>query len=348
VIVTFTVRPFEDADFEETANFLPDVFGVGRLFAAENFTHWWHQNPSWSPDIFRGWVARSTGGQLIGFMANIPLPYMIDRTRSVCCAASSLVVHPEWRGHGVARAIGQAFLDQGSVGLLVGTESTEPAYRLWRSLGMLSLDRPWQTTAYRVLADGKGWIAGRAGALAGACADLVQRSLTALSRPSSAIRVERIERFEASDASGLERSSASTSTTFPLRDVDSANWLFFGSDRIRRTRVVLAARSGSELIGYLAMKRRGAIAYYLLECRTLAADPEIARQLLWAARVYAQEQKIAYLIVRPYAPLVSVALPPLLSWRSDQGVVTFCYQAKHDFNVNDWETSPVDGDVGVN
>ncbi len=123
-------------DIDDLTRFLVSVFGGEVALWHDWFRHWWTLNPAWNPALPRGWLMRSTAGKLIAFTANIPFSYVVDGTAAICCATGSTAVDPDWRGLGLAKVVGRKFVDQAHGDLLVGTELTDVAYRLWRSLGM--------------------------------------------------------------------------------------------------------------------------------------------------------------------------------------------------------------------
>ena len=142
---------------------------------------------------------------------------------------------------------------------------------------------------------------------------------------------------------------ASSATTYAYRDVPTLNWLYFGTPTVKQTRAVLVARSGGRLVGYLAMKQWAGHSYYLLECRCREADPEIARELIWAAREFARENQARSIVVRPYTAMIEAAVPAMLSVPLKKPPMTYCYTLKTgEIDVENWEAGPGDGDVAVN
>ena len=348
----------EEIALDDLARFLASVFGGDARIWRGWFDHWWALNPAWNAGIPRGWVVRSDTGAISAFTANIPFKYVIGGNPALCCATGSTAVDPNSRGAGLAKAVGRKFLGQIHGDLLVGTNSTPFAAGLWRSLGMKSLDASWQRTNYRVLADGRALV--RGGSAAAGSSNLVRRiagtslesaldTITFLTRRSKALSIQRIDKFSEFDTDSLGACKASNATTYAHRDIPTLNWLYFGSENVKRTRVVLVARAGSRAVGYLAMKQWFGHSYYLLECRCRDADPEIARELIWAAREFGQKNRARSILVRPYTPMIEAAVPPMLSVPLKKPTTTYCYSLKGgEIDVENWEAAPGDGDVAVN
>jgi GNAT superfamily N-acetyltransferase len=358
-------EPFRDSatELEPTAladlsRFLGSVFGGESTVWQDRFAHWWTLNPAWNASIPRGWLVRSNTEAITAFTANIPFRYVIDDKPALCCATGSTAVDPNFRGLGLAKAVGRKFLNQTHGELLVGTDSTAIAFGLWRSLGMKPLEERWQRCNLRVAADGRAlgrihWpSAPSARAVTRTAANglaLLLNSLELLSRRSKSLSIELIDGFSERDIDGIDACRASNAKTYARRDVDTLNWLYFGTQNLKRTRAVFVARSGARLVGYLAMKQWGGHSYYLLECRCRDADSEIARELIWAARDLARQNHARSILVRPYTWMIEAAVPAMVSVTVKKPMMTYCYKFRAgETNVGNWEAGPADGDVSVN
>ncbi len=349
----------DEAALPDLARFLGSVFGGELGFRRNWYAHWWALNPAWNVAIPRGWLVRSDEGAIVAFTANIPFKYVIDGKPALCCATGCTAVHDNFRGAGLAKAVGRGFLGQIHGDLLVATDSTPVAAGLWRSLGMTPLEARWQQTNFRVLADGCALVGGLSAPadspslverVAGASLGFVLDTLATLSRRrSKAVSVELVNRFSELDADGINECKASNAPTYAWRDADTLNWLYFGTHFVEQTRAVLVARSGVRLVGYLAMKQWAGDSYYLLECRCRDADPEIARELILGARELARQNRARSIVVRQYTPMIEAALPAAVSVRLKKPPMTYYYSSRTgQLDVKNWETGPGDGDVSVN
>jgi hypothetical protein len=346
------------SDTEDLATFLVSVFGGEREIWKDWFAHWWTLNPARRRSIPCGWAVRSPAGAIIAFTANIPSRYVIDGKPAFCCATGCTAVDTNWRGLGLAKAVGRKFLDQPHGDLLVGVDSTPVAFGLWRALGMQALDERWLKNHSRVLADGaalgtalsqKTGLPSIVGRVAGACISLWLDSPIAAHSRSKSLSVTKIDGFSERDADDIAICRASNASTYSYRDVGTLNWLYFGSPFLSRTRTVLVARSGSQLVGYLAMKQWSPHSHYLLECRCHNADPEIARELILAARELARQNRAQTIVVRPYTRMIEAAIPPAVSIQIGRPATTYCYKFRTgDVSTENWETAPGDGDISVN
>ncbi len=150
----------DEAALGDLARFLASVFGGELGLWRDWYAHWWALNPAWNVAIPRGWLVRSDAGAIVAFTANIPFKYVIDGKPALCCATGCTAVHDNFRGAGLAKAVGRRFLSQIHGDLLVATDSTPVAAGLWRSLGMTPLEARWQRTNFRILADGCALVRG--------------------------------------------------------------------------------------------------------------------------------------------------------------------------------------------
>jgi GNAT superfamily N-acetyltransferase len=351
---SFEVSPLKVSDFQDASRLLTSVFGGTRDHTMGCFAHWWELNPAWSSTIPRGWFIRSSERAPIAFTANIPFNYIIGGQPGLCCATGSLAVHSDWRGQGLSKLVGRAFVNQCKPDLLIGTDSTDVAYKLWLSLGMRPLERGWPESSYRIVGDLTAWDGphlppSNSGTMSGAARLRLAKSLQSERLRRKSLLVYQIEKFEERDVHDVDKCRASSASTYAVRDIQTLNWLYFGSKFVRHSRAVFVARSGKQLVGYLAMKR-SSNSFYLLECRCLNADAEIARELLLVARGFAERQRAFYITVWQYTQMIEQAIPLTLSIPSRHPrMMTYCYIPKVTaFEPSSWETTPGDGDVSVN
>jgi hypothetical protein len=349
----------DQAALHDLARFLASAFGGELGLWRKLYAHWWTLNPAWNVAIPRGWLVRTDAGAIVAFTANIPFKYVIDGKPALCCATGSTAVDANFRGAGLAKAVGRRFLSQIHGDLLVATDSTPVAAGLWRSLGMTPLEARWQQTNFRVLADGCALVRGLSAPanspslverIAGTSLGFVLDTLATLSRRrSKALSVELVDRFSELDAVSINECKASNAPTHAWRDADTLNWLYFGTQFVKQTRAVLVARSGARLVGYLAMRQWAGNSYYLLECRCREADPQIARELILAAREFARQNQARSIVVRQYTPMIEAAVPATVSVPLKKPPMTYYYSSRTGkLDVENWEAGPGDGDVSVN
>src|SRR5262249_44211192 len=289
------------------------VFNCDARLVQSWFDNWWTLNPIWNESIPRGWILRAQNKEIIAFTSNIPLPYVIAGNRGTCCATGTTAVHPNWRGKGLSKIVGRAFVEQKTPDLLVGTESTPGAFKLWQSLGMISLPLKWPSSRL-VVASHQKMIknaAARRGAprvFATALGTLGFFWDQYIARAGSYETFEEVSHFEPTDNERLLECRASDASTYPLRDVCTTNWLYFSTSYLRKNRLVFAARTGRRLQGFVAFKIVGS-SLYLLECRCLGADPRIAHDLLTFSSIRWRQLGGTHLTIWPYTPMIEVALP---------------------------------------
>jgi GNAT superfamily N-acetyltransferase len=346
---SFEVSPLKESDFQDASRLLTSVFGGTRDHTMGCFSHWWELNPAWSSIIPRGWFIRSSERAPIAFTANIPFNYIIGGEPGLCCATGSLAVHSDWRGQGLSKLVGRAFVNQCKPDLLIGTDSTDVAYKLWLSLGMRPLERGWPKSSYRIVGDLTAWDRPHLRPSNRGTRLRLAKSLQNERLRRKPLLAHQIKKFEERDSHDVNKCRASNASTYAVRDIQTLNWLYFGSKFVRKTRAVFVARSGKQLVGYAAMKRAHN-SFYLLECRCLNAEAEIAQELLLAARGFAERRGAPYITVWQYTQMIEQAIPLALSIPSRHPrMMTYCYIPKVTaLEPSSWEATPGDGDVSVN
>jgi GNAT superfamily N-acetyltransferase len=185
---------------------------------------------AWSSIIPRGWFIRSSESAPIAFTANIPFNYIIGGEPGLCCATGSLAVDSDWRGQGLSKLVGRAFVNQCKPDLLIGTDSTDVAYNLWLSLGMRPLERRWPKSNYRIVGDLTAWDRphlcpsnrGTRLRLAGTRLRLA-KSLQNERLRRKPLLAHQIKKFEERDTHDVNECRASSASTYAVRDVKTLN-----------------------------------------------------------------------------------------------------------------------------
>jgi len=333
-------RAIEVERTDEVADFLPGILGKNPEYYRRFFHHWWDLNPSWDRKSPKGWAVYENG-RVAAFTANIPLPYIHEGRSALCYVTGCTAVDGRFRGFGLSKEVGARFVEQQDADLLLAVRSTPVAYHLWQSLGMKALS-PWHSS--RLIIGDPSILLAKLGLrpLRGV-ATLVADGLRAIHRIK--VSCEPISTFDASDDPALEKCRASNETTFARRDVRTLNWLFSATDLMRQTRIVLAARSSRQLLGYAALKPSGS-GLELLECRCRDSDPDIARALLLKASELARVRRYGFVRVRPCSDMMSEAIPASLAFPDHRAYPTYC--ALSPAGWRKWEAMPGDGDFAIN
>ncbi|MGA9765482.1 MAG: hypothetical protein WBQ49_12510 [Rhodomicrobium sp.] len=343
-----------EKDFQPVSCLLSRSFGGKPEWYTAYFKYWWKHNPAWNETIPRGWVAKSDNGDAVAFTSNIPFEYRINGASALCCATGSTAVDARWRGQGLSKRVASRFLQQPNPALLVGTGSTEVAYRMWLSLGMKPLQRSWPSSSYCILGSVTGYaqtklnnkVPALAFRITGAVETAIYGTLISLARAGSRLDIQKVDCFDASDDEDLLACRASAASIYPLRNAKILNWLYF-HPHIRDARAVHVAKSGGRILGFIALKHYGHL-LLLLECRTRDLDIEVARQLFLAAQDYASRNGVSYIRIWRYTPMIDAAAPRLGRITSPAPMTTYCYKANVSLREEDWESTPGDGDLSVN
>lgn len=304
----------------------------------------------------RGWLIRSPDGHPAAFTANIPFKYMINGTEGLSFATGSTCVGDRWRGKKLSKLNGLSFIEQPHANLLLATGSTDIAYRLWLGLGMQPLPRTWPSSISRILADVSRLAADKLrlpapiAPLLLRSARLAVRTARSIDRIPRGIRVRRVDCFDVPGSSELERLTANVEVeTYAIRNRDILNWMYFGCDHVRATRIVLAAFDAEKIVGYIGLKWN-VKTLDVLECRCRDGDVDIARSLLLGARDFAENAHAYSINVWCYSPMMQAAVPQGGTIRTRKPpMMTYCYLSHvGSIQVEKWDASPGDGDISVN
>lgn len=84
----------------------------------------WIDNPAMDAETPPGWIIEDSLGKIVGFIANIPVPYQIFGKKDTAVASSSWYVKPEARGM-ISLQLLQSFLRQ------QGKKHKTAALRIW-------------------------------------------------------------------------------------------------------------------------------------------------------------------------------------------------------------------------
>lgn len=344
--------PMADEDFASAAELFCLCFGGGgndTRYPLECFKYWSVDNPAWTPGTPRGWVVKESTGRVVGYVGSIPNYYVAGGRNVMCASASSVASHPDLRGKGLGKAVGRGFLDQENIDLITIGGSTDVAWGMWLALGCLARERDWRDRSALVPGDGGELVNRATRGLAPRFVGNLLAPFFYTAKPRGPLAIERVAAFQDRDEQDLLNCRATDAEVFSLRDVRTLNWLNFGAEYIRATRVALIARSGGQAVGYLSMKRLGS-RFYLTECRCLDADWEVARELLIAAQAEARSAGASFIEVWEYSPMLERAIDALRVFRrKGPQMPSSCYLYKNaDLERMTFEAAPTDGDLAFN
>jgi GNAT superfamily N-acetyltransferase len=299
----YPLRPVQAADRAASATLLKDVMGGSEVLWRARLEHW-DRNPAFTASAARGWVATSEGDRIVAYMANAPFDYGTeDGARFVGMAAHTLAVRPEARGKGVARSLTHAeFLEP--CDFSVGVQTSPGGWAATLAGGGVPMGQEWVRKPRLVILD------------PGAFLRRMIRRRRALPQPPESedaglknVDVEVIASFRAQDDPQLTRMIARPARVRPVRDAERLNWLYFGTQRLQATRLVLGLRRRGNLLGYAGF-RVLPHALVLLECRRMLDDVEVTKLLLAAACRLGRRRRLSHLLAYAYSADIEQALRP--------------------------------------
>jgi hypothetical protein len=254
---------------------LEDAADVASLFQAEGwgapaFERWRRQcreNPA-GPEATFGWVVE-VGGRAVGFLRNVLQRYRYGDRDLVAAAASTLVVHPEHRGH-TLRLVA-AFCNQRGVDLLLNTTAAPETSKIFEFLKFsrmpqseydLSLywvlnARQFLKAALRKKGVTRGVAASGSVVLTPALAAFIHITgrRVASRRTSCDVKVIDVSAVDERFDNLWERKLQEGKRLLAYRDAKSLRWHFATSKANPPPRVVFATANG-RVLGYLVLVQR--------------------------------------------------------------------------------------------
>ncbi|MCD4807510.1 MAG: hypothetical protein K8R13_08095 [Methanococcoides sp.] len=146
------IRPLEENDFSELADFLREGFRISPEIWQRHFEMWWINNPWMDRSIPFGWVIEDEKSEIVGFMGNIPVKYQIKGREDIAAAGTSLYVRPSVRGVTSLQPI-LAFARQKNIKLLLNTTANKTATKIFSKLGFSDIDVPFNNLEYWYIRD---------------------------------------------------------------------------------------------------------------------------------------------------------------------------------------------------
>jgi len=144
------IRDAQFSDFDavgklkEKWGLIPDPF--------ENWQRMWRQNPALTPEAAErpiGWILEADD-RVVGYLGNIPLPYLYGGRPLRVVAGHCFVVEPPYRGTGLS--LMAAFFRQSSVDLFITTTAVESVGKIARAYKSDPLPQPdYETVLFWVL-----------------------------------------------------------------------------------------------------------------------------------------------------------------------------------------------------
>lgn len=312
-------RAIEESDLLPLAEMLPGWFrNTNRETWLRRFENWWTLNPAFPAGFPRGWVLEKNGN-VVGFIGNVPVQFVVDGEPGIAAAAASWCVDPSVRGMASLSLFNQ-YLDQDDAALfLFKTENANLASVL-RKYGFQQypcLSRPW---GYRVIVDRVRFIRGNISSLAHG-AHFPVNDLRAGDGSSGPMETDGLsprwhipgrstrktgDSPEARSTCSLctECDDAFTRLWYPhlesydiamSRDTRTLNWLYFVAARRYGRKVIQCRRSADDtLVGYMVFDFSpwsvpGSGSMKLMDMRIAENDPQVFASLVSYAMEVARQ-----------------------------------------------------------
>jgi hypothetical protein len=265
-----TLREVEDRDLIPLSEFLPGGFhSTTKKFWLQLFDFWWIKNPAWTPRIPRGWVL-DDGANLVGFIGNIPVTFLIHGKPRIAAASNSWYVDPSIRGIYSFRLLNE-FMKQRHASLFLFKSNYENLAKILFKYHFKEYILPRNQKEYVYIInkstikfnfikfifndkipkfDTVPELCGRLGSLLFSCVfqkPLVNKKDLPGDEYKTSLSTSCDDAFLTISNPNLRHCDATIS-----RDLATLNWLYFSSSRFNKRMVIQCRRSKDEtLAGYL-------------------------------------------------------------------------------------------------
>jgi|GEM_PF-2902013 len=137
------LRPAKTEDIEAIRTFLsernPSPVFIKQL--ESRLDMWWKNNPAMADEIPPGWILEDSRAEIVGFIANVPVPYQICGKKDTAVASSSWYVKPEARGM-ISLGLLKSFLAQKDKKLFIANQPEGNVPKILTRLGLLHASLP--------------------------------------------------------------------------------------------------------------------------------------------------------------------------------------------------------------
>lgn len=146
--MSIKIRHVEEKDFVQLADFLQEGFPKIPLEQwKKRFHTWWKENPFMGSIVPRGWVLETDSSEIVGFIGNMHVKFLINGEKGLAAAASSWYVKPEFQGlYSVLLLL--EFLKQKEIDLFLSTTPSEKVRKMNLKTGYVHTDLPFNRTEY--------------------------------------------------------------------------------------------------------------------------------------------------------------------------------------------------------
>ena len=263
-----TVRAIQKEDYINIADFLAER--TNNIFQSslwmDRFDLWWDNNPAMREDICRGWMLCGNTGEVLGFIGNIPVKYLIMGQEKIICSATSWYMNQDYKAHSLKLL--NLFLKQDRA--LLDTTPADNVAKMLIRLGFNYLNKEWlKREAIYPVSIIDFWSLFVSKITSMKVAAMFLNILGVISVPT--LKIYQIIRKIGMNSAGPRYSfkeiysfdesydvlcskQAQDHGISALRNSVTLNWFFFGSKGLRSTRRVIEIRDQEKLLGYVGVK----------------------------------------------------------------------------------------------
>lgn len=272
-------------------------------FWIDRFRVWWDENPAARSGVPRGWMLHS-GGQIVGFLGNIPSLVQLGGREAIACNATTWRVLPAYRNQSLelmARLMGAA-----RESILFDTSPTDEVALLLEAMGFERLPTVGDRASLVVIDARRllGSVYGRNRMMKFGARQLLAPVVAAVQsvrlRRGRQSRLAPVRELRRADA-GFDRLWQRTRLVHPttnVRTAEAVNWYCFAGGGTAKT--VLGCYRDEELAGYLVLRVRAGSGFSVLECLDLWSEPldvEVVASLVDAASALARRRALEAIVL---------------------------------------------------
>jgi len=150
------LRNLEENDLTKLERFLstgfpktsPDVW-------KSRFRMWWRDNPAMNIHTSRGWILENKKTEIVGFMGNVPVNFLVNGKKTTAAAAASWYVRPEVQGATSILPV-LKFVGQKDMAVLLSTTPSKRVARMNLKTGFSRAELPYNKKEYWYVLNHRG------------------------------------------------------------------------------------------------------------------------------------------------------------------------------------------------
>lgn len=343
----------KEDEYLPLARMLAEGFNTTPEYWLSCFSMWWETNPCMNPEIPKGWVCENEHNEMVGFVGNIPVKYLLHGDETIAFAGTTWFVKPKVRGGTVSNMLLEESYRNPLTRLFFVNSPNPIAQKRLMKLGFLEAPLPQNGIQYIHIRHPDNTLQLFLGSRTFArtwyrhVLRLVSWPLSLFSPAVVSLHDRRGRAMDGFECEVIRKPEESFSQLWKefereekvtlVRDRAMVDWLCF-SDLVKEKRYLIACREGGKLAGYavfdLRIKRDQKV-LFLMDLFVPGLRKEIIQCLVRYAGVLARDVDAAAVIFWANQQEVVQILERRFKIRLNLGVTKFYYKIEENDPTQD-------------